>query len=197
MPHPLQPIRDYFLDCFRESIAKARVDLDQFATELLLELSRLKHPDYCYRLYRADIVGKKDGKSVVQEITVGEREVMDWQTSFPSGVSIDAPIVWYGIEFEVTGGLPDEKALLDWATRWLDIKDGRYHESAEFQEVVHSVTPPTIKDTGFSVSVDFGSAPTAAFDELLQILARDGKSVSVGSFFLFRTVDETQRPNQP
>lgn len=124
---------------------------------------------------------------MVQEITVGEREVSGWQTSFPAGVSIDAPIVWYGIEFEVSGGSPDEKALLDWATRWLDISDGRYDKSAEFQAVVHSVTPPTIKDTGFSVSVDFGSAPTAAFDELLQMLARDAKSVSVGSFFLFRT----------
>jgi hypothetical protein len=41
--------------------------------------------------------------------------------------------------------------------------------------------------------VDFGSAPTAAFDELLQILTRDAKSVSVGSFFLFRTADETPK----
>lgn len=193
MSHPLQPIRDYFLDCFRESIATARGDLDQFETELLLELSSLKHPEYCYRLYRADIVGKKDGKSVVQEITVGEREVLGWHTTFPAGVSIDAPIVWYGVEFKVTGGPPDEKALLDWATRWLDISDGRYAESAEFQEVIHSVTPPTINDTGFSVSIDFGSAPTAAFDELLQILARDAKCVSVGSFFLFRTADENSK----
>jgi hypothetical protein len=193
MPHPLQPIRDYFLDCFRESIAAARGDLDQFATELLLELSSLKHPEYCYRLYRADIVGKKNGKSVVQEITVGQREVLGCHTAFPTGVSIDTPIVWYGIEFEVTGGPPDEKALLDWATRWLDISDGRYVESAEFQEVVHSVTPPAIKDTGFGLSVDFGSAPTAAFDELLEILARAAKSVSVGSFFLFRTANETPK----
>jgi hypothetical protein len=190
MLHPLQPIRDYYLDCFRESISKARAELDQFATELLLELSSLKYPEYCYRLYRADIVGKKEGKSVVQEVTVSERKVLGSHVAFPKYVSVDAPIVWYGIEFEVVGASPNQKDLLAWASRWMDISDDRYVESAEFQEVVHSFTPPTITETGFSISVDFGSAPTAAFDELTQLLARDAQSVSIGSFFLLRHADE-------
>jgi hypothetical protein len=42
MRHPLQAVRDYYLDCFAKSIENARDRFDQFATELLLELPSLK-----------------------------------------------------------------------------------------------------------------------------------------------------------
>lgn len=189
MSHPLQPIRDHFLDSFRNSVAKARDELDQFATELLLELPSLKHPDYCYRLYRADIVGKRDEKSVIREVPVNGKEVSNWQSTLRARLSVDAPIVWYGIEFDVIGARPDEAALLDWSSRWMDISDSRYDESAEFQQVVHSVTPPRITESGFTISVDFGSAPIDAFDELTGVLVCDASRVSVGSFFLFRSTN--------
>ena len=181
MNHPLEDHRAYFLQCFREGIGKARDSLDQFATELLLELSSLKYPDYCYRLYRADIVGKRDGKNVIREITLGGRDVLAPPGVFPASVSFDAPVVWYGIEFVVAGSTIDEARLIEWTTRWLDVTDSRYVESAEFQEVIHNVRPPKKTDAGFEISVDFGTAPVAAFDELVQILSTTGK-VSVGSF---------------
>lgn len=184
MSHPFQPIRDHFLDCFRKSIAEAGSEFDQFTTELLLEIPSLKHPDYCYRLYRADIVCKRDGKSEIREIATGAREVSDWQSRVPAGLSIDTPMVWYGIEFDVVGARPDEPALLDWTSRWMDISDSRYDEAAEFQQVVHNVTPLERTESGFTISVDFGSAPTDAFDELAELLVQDGRRVSVGSFFL-------------
>jgi hypothetical protein len=183
--HPLDPVREKFLSHFREAIANARNELDQFATELLLELPSLKHDEYCYRLYRADIVGKKEGKSKVCEIALDEQEVHQWKNVFPDTVRFATPIVWYGIEFEIHGAAPDIKAIQDWTTQWLDIADARYVESAEFQEVAHSVTPPKMTDSGYVLSVDFGSAPTRAFDELIQIVAKDAHEVSVGSFSLF------------
>ncbi|BET65443.1 hypothetical protein ASA1KI_03610 [Opitutales bacterium ASA1] len=180
--HPLQEHRDYFLRCFRDSVAKARESLDQFATELLLELPSLAYPEYCYRLYRADIAGKRDGKSVIHEITSGGRDVAAPPGFFPSSVSFDAPVVWYGIEFVVAGSV-DEVRLVEWTKRWLDVTDSRYVESAEFQEVIHNVRPPKKVEGGFEISVDFGTAPVAAFDELVQILSATG-NVSVGSFFI-------------
>jgi hypothetical protein len=187
MSHPLQPVRDYFLECFRQSITKARDELDQVVSELLMEIPSLKHPDYCYRLYRADIIGKRDGKPQISEVMVGGREVLDWKSTVPVGVTLDAPVVWNGIEFEVSGPSPDERALVDWTTRWMDVSDSRFDDSAEFQQVVHSVTPPRITDSGFAISVDFGSATASAFDELIQLLVRDAGRVSVGSFFLSRS----------
>jgi hypothetical protein len=186
MNHQLHPIREYYLNCFRESVAKARSELDQFTTELLLEMSTLKHKEYCYRLYRVDIIGKKNGESKILEVNVTERQVMKPESFSTSGVCFDAPLVWNGIEFEVKDSSPNETALLDWASRWMDISESKYKEVAEFQEVVHSIKPPTITASGFNISVDFGSAPTSGFDELTEILSRDSRKVSVGSFFLFR-----------
>lgn len=184
MNHPLQTIRDYYLNCFRDNVVKARSELDQFTTELLLEIPSLKYSEYCYRLYRTDIIGKKNGESKIVEVNVGGREVFSWESTMPAGASVDAPLVWNGIEFEVTGASPNESAILDWASRWLDTSDSRYNESAEFQEVVHSITPATITESGFRISIDFGSAPTSSFDELAKILTRGSQKVSVGSFFL-------------
>jgi hypothetical protein len=107
-------------------------------------------------------------------------------------VSIDAPIVWDGIELEVAGGPPDEKPLLDWTTKWLDIGDVRYDESAEFQEVVHSVTPPTIKDAGSVSRQTLEATRPGSSVELLQILARDTKACPLVLLF-FRTANETAK----
>jgi len=186
MNHPLHPIREYYLNCFRESVVKARSELDQFTTELLMEIPTLKYKEYCYRLYRVDIIGKKNGESKILEVNVTERQAMKPESFSASHVCFDAPIVWNGVEFEVQDSSPDEPALIEWTSRWMDIFDSKYKKAAEFQEAVHSVTPPTITASGFSISVDFGSAPTSAFDELTEILSRDSRKVSIGSFFLFR-----------
>lgn len=70
MRHPLDPLREYYLDCFRRSVEDARRRrrrFDQLTTELLLEVPSLKHPEYCHRLYRIDIFGKRDGKDGILE----------------------------------------------------------------------------------------------------------------------------------
>jgi len=182
MRHPLQTLRDYYLDSFAESIECARDRFDQFATELLLELPSLKHPEYCYRLYRADIMGKRAGEPGVLEVNVTAKDVTAWQEVLPQHVSIAAPVVWNGIEFRVTDAKPSEAELVAWTERWLDVPDSQYVEGQQFQQVVHSVTPPRSAKSGYEFSVDFGSAPTTAFDELLAIIARDSATVSVGSF---------------
>ncbi|MGE3808441.1 MAG: hypothetical protein AB7K24_27575 [Gemmataceae bacterium] len=182
MQHPLQILRDYYLECFAESIENARNRFDQFATELLLELPSLKHPEYCYRLYRADIMGKRAGDPGVLEVNVTAKEVTRWREALPQHVSIVAPVVWNGIEFRVTDANPSEAELVAWTTRWLDLSDSKYVEGQQFQQVAHSVTPPRSAKGGYEFSVDFGSAPTTAFDELLSIISGGSAKVSVGSF---------------
>jgi hypothetical protein len=182
--HPLKSLRDYYLDCFRKSIVTAPNHFDQFTTELLLELASPKHYDYCYRLYRADIISKHRGKTAVREVNVSVSDVASWETVLPARSSIDAPLAWNGIEFRVDGASTPEADLVVWATVWIDATDSRYDEATEFQYVVHNITPPAPTASGFTLSVDFGSAPIVAFDELLQLLVRDADRVSVGSFQL-------------
>jgi hypothetical protein len=193
MTHPLQPIREYYLDCFRQGLADARKEFDELASELLLELPHLKYDEYVYRLYRVDIIGKQRGETRIREVNVSEREAADWRHAVPSGVEIATPLLWYGVEFDVRGSEIPENTILSWASRWLDISDDRYDESAEFQEVIHSITPPAPSVGGFRISVDFGSAPTTAFDQLLEILTGSNAAVSVGSFFLYEAEGITER----
>ena len=93
MRHPLQRLRDYYLDCFAESIEKARGRFDQFTTELLLELPSLKYPEYCHRLYRADIMGRRPGEPGILEVNVTQKKVTAWRKLLPPHVRIAGPIV--------------------------------------------------------------------------------------------------------
>ncbi len=187
MPHPLHSLREYYLDFFRESLEEVRSRFDEFTTELLLELPSLKYPEYCHRLYRVDIIGKRAGESRIVEVNVVEKEPDAWQAALPSAARIDAPIVWNGLEFRITGTALPKRELVAWALHWLDVSDSRYDESAMFQQVVHSISPPTLIEGGYEVSVDFGSAPVSAFDELLELLVRDASRVSIGSFSVCQT----------
>jgi hypothetical protein len=148
--HPLESLRDYYLDCFRQSIAEARTHFDECAAELLLELPSLNHPEYCYRLYRADIIGKHLGENSVREVNVTAKDVVGWHCAFPKVASVDAALVWNGIEFHVSGVPAPNANLVPWATRWLDASDSRYDEAAEFQQVIHSITPPKATESGFT-----------------------------------------------
>jgi hypothetical protein len=47
--------------------------------------------------------------------------------------------------------------------------------------VIHSVMPPEVHGDGFVFSVDFGSAPCEAFDELLEVLRPHGGRVMICS----------------
>ena len=182
MRHPLQTLRDYYLNCFGESVKNASSRFDQFTTELLLELPSLKYAEYCHRLYRADIIGKRAGEPGMLEVNVMQKKVRAWRNAFPPTVRADGPMVWNGIEFRVADVHPPEAELLAWASSWLDVSDSRYDESAPFQQVVHNITPPRLVDGGYVFSVDFGSAPTLAFDELIEIVARGSARVSIGSY---------------
>lgn len=100
----------------------------------------------------------------------------------PRVAEFAGPLVWNGIEFRVEGARAEEAELIAWAVEWLDVSDSRYDESAEFQRVVHSVTPPRRSGNGYRFSVDFGSAPTAAFDQLLAVIGRNASRILIGSF---------------
>ncbi len=68
MSHFLSNVRNRFLECFQQSIEKAKTELDTVATELLVEWSNKVHPEYCFRLYRTDIIGKQGVKTIVCEV---------------------------------------------------------------------------------------------------------------------------------
>jgi hypothetical protein len=184
MSHFLSAVRERFLDCFRQSIEKARADLDTMATELLVEWSNKIYPEYCFRLYRTDIIGKQAEKTIVREIAHEAIECLGSKDNLPIKVHIVSAMVWYGIDFRVTGGPPSLGEIIKWSERWLDLEDARFVEGQLFQEVIHNIKPPAATEDGYTVSVDFGTAPTTAFDELIGLLLQNASRVEVGSYLL-------------
>jgi len=181
MQHPLETLREYYLDCFRQCVDNARVRFDQMATELLLELPSSKHPEYCHRLYRVDIIGKRDGKDEILEVNVDPQAVRWRRGTLPRVAAVTGVLVWNGIEFLVEGARPKEPELIAWAMDWLDASESRSQEPGAFEQVVHSVSPPQSCGQGYEFSVDFGTAPMAAFNELLELIAEDASRVLISS----------------
>jgi hypothetical protein len=83
---------------------------------------------------------------------------------------------WDDVEVYHDLGMP-LKGIDQWFERWFDEKEERLEATAEFSNAIHSllVRPNYL-------SIDFGTAPTMAFWELLDLLEAAGaKSISVTS----------------
>jgi hypothetical protein len=186
-------LREGYMARFAQGLAEARAEFTQLAAEVMLELPRPEEPELVYRIYRMDIIGQTTGGPKLIEINVDR--VSPVVTSLEGfGIPIGLqPATWNGLEFVVDGGLPAESGLLPWIAKWLDVDDERYQEHADFQYVIHSCLRPTVTASGYWTSVDFGSAPVEAVGEFIQILARNARSIQIGSGF--PTVHTEVRPS--
>ena len=143
--------------------------------EICLELERPEARSRLYRLYVADIVEQLPGETKIIDINVGPVTV-----HIPH-MPIDAPIVWNGIEFRCIPEHFPEEALVEWGNRWIADESPPLGPQDNLTGIIHSVTEPSLKDSHIEFSVDFGSAPVAAFCELVELLG--GNLLSIGSFF--------------
>ncbi len=131
-----------------------------------------------YNLYRFDLVSFDGDEPSLVEVNLEsyiESEPMIYQVG-DMAVEIQS-LHWNGIEFSVQPAIVDEEPLKVWAIRWLDLE-----EDLDLGGFIHSLTAPE-DDRGYTMwSVDFGTAPVQAVQELLQVLAGLGvKSVKLHS----------------
>ena len=98
------------------------------------------------------------------------------------GLPIDAPIVWNGIEFRCVPEHFPEEALVSWGSRWITDESPPLGPQDNLTGIIHSVTEPSSSHSHVEFSVDFGSAPVVAFDELVALLGSN--LYSVGSYSL-------------
>lgn len=82
-------------------------------------------------------------------------------------------MAWNGVDFHLNTNF-NWGPLESWALRWLDVEDQHHQDSDGLQGVIHSVTAPEIRGELAEFSVDFGSAPILAFEELLHVLQEVG-----------------------
>jgi hypothetical protein len=184
MNHPFEDLRSYYLACFESSLERAQDEFDTVATEVLLELPMPDEPEICYRVFRADIVGRICGKTKMREVNVANRSVSAAIAAPRATINLINPMIWNDLHFRVQGARVAELQLQEWMRYWLDVDHQRHNDVQVFQSVVHYVSRPLISKDGFEFSVDFGSAPTVALDAILRILSDGSQVVTVGSFDL-------------
>lgn len=86
------------------------------------------------------------------------------------------PFVWDWLSLEVQG-LAEEKAskaLIDWFNDWFDGDDENEPDEAGLQQVVHFMSDPQVLAGGVKATIDLGSAPVEALEDLLFALSDAG-----------------------
>lgn len=177
--------RTYYLNGFRASYdAWCREKAGVCAAEVLMRPNGLTWPEP-YVQVRLDMVSNLNGKFEASryEHDQAARQV-DALTLEIGGLKVIlSSVVWNRIEFRSTNAPKDVVKLSSWVERWLDVRDAKSPGPDHLAGVIHSVTYPTKSAGVWEFTVDFGSAPVAAFEELLGALAGMGlREVTVGTF---------------
>lgn len=91
------------------------------------------------------------------------------------------PFLWEACRIWLRHKDPDWTALHEWFDRWMDLEGVREADEDGLCGVVHFCSEPMTEGGGYLLELDLGSAPVAAFTDLLNVIARMGASeVRVG-----------------
>lgn len=173
----LHGVREDYLLRFHDAMCSYRQSGRTVCSEICLDISSAVRRHPFYRLFVVDVLERlPDGETKVIEINV------EPIAARVPGLLVDAPLAWNGIEFRCEPeGFPDA-SLIAWGERWINDENPPYGRQNDWSGVIHSVTEPALVDGHIQFSVDFGSAPLAAFYELRDILS--GRIRSIGSYAL-------------
>ncbi len=183
-PPLLDDIRGFYLEHFRRVVKeKRRVPAARILTEttlrhkngLAFRKGALKLP------FRKDLVVRSltvDGSFEIKTDKALQFEPMT--LTWRQGLTVViGPFRWEECPVHIVG-MPDEmhsSPLADWYDRWFDEFDTKSPLKKEFQEVVHYLEVTEQKVGATKLTIDLGSAPKSAFEELLDALEQSGCSI--------------------
>src|SRR4051794_34280994 len=175
--------RENYLAISLRAIADARRAHDVTVAEVKVETTREKFRKP-YRYYTLDIFCRRGDKSGPIEVNLAAASAFPRASENWQGLEVTLhPFVWNGLEFRLDGDLADEAALLAWMDRWMDVPETKPKDENRLSQIVHNVTQPERTQSGWSFSVDFGSAPLDAFVELIEVVRASGaRKLQLGSF---------------
>jgi hypothetical protein len=173
----IEQTRSHYIERLSSALSSLSSEGRSVCAEICVELPRPDARRQLYRLYVVDILERlHDGESKIIEINVDPSAV-----KIP-GLPLDAPIAWNGIEFRCVPEHFPEEALALWGNRWITDESPPFGPQDSLTGIIHSVTEPCLAGSHVEFSVDFGSAPVAALDELVNLLG--GSLRSIGSYSL-------------
>ncbi len=156
------------------------------AIEVMLQITadENRHLPEVYQLNRYDLINvNAEGKYDLTEFNLDKDSVFKFQEQVYdiNGMTVKVrPFVWNGCE--LTLDKKPTETFEGWARKWIDVNDNKPVGADGLQNVIHSVTFPEEGNGKWTTSIDFGSAPINAFNELLKTLSGQGvKTVEVHS----------------
>jgi hypothetical protein len=175
--------RENYLSVYLRGIAKARDKHDVAVPEVKIETTKEKLRKTS-RYYILDIFCRRGDQSGPIEVNLAAAAAFRPVSESWQGLDVTLhPFVWNGLEFRLDGDLADEAGLLAWMNKWMDIPERKPKDENRLAQIVHNVTQPERTVSGWSFSVDFGSAPLDAFVELIDVVRASGtKRLELGSF---------------
>jgi hypothetical protein len=175
--------RENYVATYLRGIAEAKAEHELAVPEVKIELSGEKLPKP-YRYWTVDIMSRDGDKAGPIEVNLKAAKSFspieeNWQ-----GLQVRLhPFVWNGLEFKFDGDLSNDSSLIEWMKKWMDIEDTKPKDNNLLSQIVHNVSPPEQIQSGWSFSVDFGTAPIDSFVELIEVIRAAGaKKLELGSF---------------
>ena len=155
----MRQVRAKYIEAFTHCLAQRQAKGEDAQCEIRFELDGPKR----HELYRILVI------DAIQKHPDGAIAVIAFNTSpivaAHPGLPIASPIAWQAVTFRCSPcGFP-EPALLAWGNRWI-------HDEAPLGPrdgltgIIHSVSQPELQDGLLEFTVDFGTAPFEAFEEL-------------------------------
>jgi hypothetical protein len=174
--------RESYLKALQSLVREVRSEHQEVFTEIGFEPDN-EEVAKPFRLMRIDAAFVRDGKASFVLANLEPPAPFEPIRELWKGLEVEVhPLVWNEIVFEISGSSPNEAAIAAWRERWMDDQDKRVDKAKDLQGVVHSVTQPTRTSTGWSTTVDFGSADVDAFCALIDLFRQNGAArVIIGS----------------
>ena len=168
-----EQVRQHYRRALLSSFAEYKTSRQPSSLEVLLELKR-KEP-LPYRLYRVDMASNVNGETHLQEVNPGTHLRFEpFSVEVNSVLTVEVrPMNWNGVEVYANTEA-DSQAIEAWALRWLDFEDKHAQDPDGLQGVIHSVTLQDSEAGSSRISVDWGSAPLAALEEVIHIFRSSG-----------------------
>ena len=167
--------RDQYQLLLRNRVRALRSSQSRFATELLIEPNNLQS-SRPFSLIRVDAIYGPSEAPTIERIVSGRAVPTAVQRhTLDCGINISAgPVSWESICFAFHSQSFQIDLLSDWLNEWIDIEEVKEHDADGLSGVVHSCTGVATDSFYWQLLTDFGSAPIAAFHELVALLARNG-----------------------
>jgi hypothetical protein len=174
-------VRERYLEALLESLVKFMGKHRPSAPEVMFELQRQEALPF--RLYRADMAANVNGAPRMQDVNPSSHLGFEpFGIEFSEGATAAVhPFVWNDVGVQINVTMPSDP-VEEWAMRWLDMEDKSAKDENGLQSVIHSVVREDAMDGSTTLTVDFGSAPVEALQEIIELaFACGGTHVSIRS----------------